>query len=441
MKSESALRVQLGPYWLWYRRDRDDWQICWLDRRAVRRRSTGIKGAGVTPPREAQAALGKHFLENQRPETGFQDPSELTIEEITRLWRRDHVAYLKAPERYDPSIATLARFFEREQARGTLRGAPTIADIRTGLVRAFIRFREQEGASPPTIARDLAALRGPVMWARNENMVASVPKVIVPEGSNRSREDVYTPEQIAALLERAAALPERRHLLLYMVISLSTLARSQAILELVAETQIKGDRIYFNAPGRQQTRKRRAVVPIAPTLRPWLEGITGKVIVYRAVIFEAARVCGGPDHFHHPTADVGRAFKSCLIEAGLKQPALDLCRPVLDEHGVPITLPPRLKLRENKPRPLMQGVGTPNTLRHSLHTFLASKGVPSAQVKTAAGHTTEDGCGDRYNHLRPEYLMEFVAGIEAFWSEVGRFTSVHLRYQSDTKGLVQHPGP
>ncbi len=47
-------------------------------------------------------------------------------------------------------------------------------------------------------------------------------------------------------------------------------------------------------------------------------------------------------------------------------------------------------------------------------------------------HATDAGTGDIYNHLRPEYLSDFVAGVESFWREVGRFTDAHLRYQRDT---------
>src|SRR3546814_15018376 len=46
--SDNAARVQLGPYWLEYRAERDDWSICWYDpeARTRRRRKTGVGGSG-----------------------------------------------------------------------------------------------------------------------------------------------------------------------------------------------------------------------------------------------------------------------------------------------------------------------------------------------------------------------------------------------------------
>jgi len=60
------------------------------------------------------------------------------------------------------------------------------------------------------------------------------------------------------------------------------------------------------------------------------------------------------------------------------------------------------------------------------------KGVPKAQIDTAAGHSTDRGTGDKYNHLRPDYLKEFIAAIECFWAEVDAFTNVHRRLAKGT---------
>src|SRR3546814_12576637 len=50
--SDNAARVQLGPYWLEYRAQRDDWSICWYDpgARTRRRRKTGLGGSGRPDP-------------------------------------------------------------------------------------------------------------------------------------------------------------------------------------------------------------------------------------------------------------------------------------------------------------------------------------------------------------------------------------------------------
>ena len=94
--------------------------------------------------------------------------------------------------------------------------------------------------------------------------------------------------------------------------------------------------------------------------------------------------------------------------------------------GVPTEAAAQLKALERENRELRQvNEILRKTLRHSIHTYLAARGVPKAQIDTAAGHSTDRGTGDEYNHLRPDYLKDFIAGIEAFWFEVDTHADVH----------------
>lgn len=220
-------------------------------------------------------------------------------------------------------------------------------------------------------------------------------------GKAQRRELEYSPRPVAALLDAAWSVPERRHVHLYMLINLSTRGRSEAILELDA-SQIRDGRIYFNAPGRQQTRKRRSIVPICPTLIPWLEEIDGKVIRYRAPTSAATQAAGGAEWFERDTLNIGRTFKACLIDAHKAAPGLGLAKEALDANGQVIMLPARKKLGETAGRPKLVGIGSPNTLRHTIHTWHQRQGVPQAQIDAAAGHSSERGSGANYTHLRPE---------------------------------------
>src|SRR3546814_3532331 len=69
---------------------------------------------------------------------------------------------------------------------------------------------------------------------------------------------------------------------------------------------------------------------------------------------------------------------------------------------------------------MWRGLGSPNTLRHTLHTYLQTVGVPQAQIDAAAGHGSERGSGRNYTHLRPEYLKDFIEAVEAYWREMDR---------------------
>ncbi|MEA3044523.1 MAG: hypothetical protein QOH47_2361 [Sphingomonadales bacterium] len=435
--AQAGQRFELGRFWLWYRPDRDDWNICWLDSRVVRRKATGVGGGGDYPPEGAREALADHWAADRAealkvaPAVALP-PGEVLVPDLVALWLEQHVAGLDAPERYLDSVAVWERFWSMLAADGLLPDPLTVSAITGPLVDRFIAFRGAEGAAPPTISRDIAALRGPIRWGLDNNRLAAAPKIKDVKGRKRIKALEWSPEQVAALLEAAAATPDRAHVHLYAMIMLSTHARSEAVLELNAETQIGRGQIDFLRPGEEQTRKRRAIVPICPTLAPWLAGVRGKVIRYRVPTSARTRADGGEEWFERPTSDIGNAFAGVLLAAHELRPDLGFARQMSDESGQLEWLPPRPKLGETTRRAKLRPIGTPNTLRHTIHTWHKRQGVPDAQIDAAAGHS-EEGTGASYTHLRPEYLREFIASTEAFWEAVGEFTDAHLRYPRDTK--------
>lgn len=353
----------------------------------------------------------------------------MAVATLIDIWLTDHVAEkTEAPIRYTTSVKHLLRFFEHERKLGHVSTTVMVSDVNKRFVDRFIRFRKGEGVGGWTINRDIKALRGALNHGWRNEMITSVPFVHDVETKDKAkpRDLVYTPERVAALLEAAASRPDRAHLFLYIMIALSTCGRSEAILEMEA-SQIRDGRIFFLADDRQQTKKRRSVVPIAPTLAPWLDGLKGKVILSRKPKAEKNWADPAvPEFFEYPCYDVGRSFESCLIEAGI-------CTEVYDKEGEQLFHPVRHKLGETAPRPKLKGLGTPNTLRHTIITEMHRRGVPEAQIDAAAGHVGE-GTGKRnYRHLRPDYLGELIAGVEAYWAEIGRYTTVHMRSQSGPK--------
>lgn len=421
-----AGRVELGAYWLEYRAERDDWSICWYDpaARTRRRRKTGIGGGERSdPPEAAREALARHYLEASKPAEP-QPKAAAIVTDLLARWLRDHVTRKADAARYAISVKHLLRFFEREQRLGRIIGGVTVADINKQLVDRFIAFRKAERIGGHTISRDLAALRGALNWSWREELIEATPFVKDVEARDKAkpRNLIYSMEEVAALLEAAWGRPERHHVFLYTMIALSTCGRSEAILDLHGH-QIDRGLIYFLDPDRDQTSKRRSIVPIAPTLAPWLEGISGKVIKYRAEIAEAKWAKPGvPEYFERDCYDLGNAFDACLVEAGIS-------RQLSDASGELKFHPPRRKLGETDPRPAMKGRGTPNTLRHTIITEMHRRGVDERQIDMAAGHAPI-GTGKRnYMHLRPDYLAEMIEAVETYWSEMRRYTTVHLRSQ------------
>lgn len=272
------------------------------------------------------------------------------------------------------------RWFERE-------GNPTVAELGPTKTKGYIRMRMAEGVKGETIHGEIAALGRALKWAVENDLIPYAPKLAKVEAKERSgpREIEYSPEQVAAILEVALARMDRRHVHLFAMIMLSCHARVEAVMELDA-AQIKGGLIYFNAPGRQQTRKKRAIVPVCPTLSPWLPD-EGKVIVCRQERKDGSI-------FARATYSIRTAWENVLIEAG-----------VTDSDG--------------------NAWGYPNALRHTCHTYLQTIGVPQAQIDAMAGHSGEQGSGRNYTHLRPEYLREAMQGVEEYWGNMDRLTRAH----------------
>lgn len=353
----------------------------------------------------------------------------MAVATLIDTWLVEHVAEkTEAPIRYTTSVKHLLRFFEHERKLGHVGTTVMVSDVNKRFVDRFIRFRKGEGVGGWTINRDLKALRGALNYGWRNEFVASVPFVHDVEAKDKAkaRDLVYTPERVAALLDAAASREDRKHVFLYIMIALSTCGRSEAILDLEA-SQIRDGLIYFLADDRQQTKKRRSIVPIAPTLAPWLEGVTGKVIVSRKPKMQRNWADPAvPEFFVYPCYDLGKSFEKCLVEAGI-------CREVFDDEGNQVFHSIRRRLGETEPRPKLKGLGTPNTLRHTAQTEMHRRGVPEAQIDAAAGHLGE-GTGKRnYRHLRPDYLADLIAAVEDFWAEVGRYTTVHMRSQSGPK--------
>jgi integrase len=248
-------------------------------------------------------------------------------------------------------------------------------------------------------------------------MIASVPFIPDVKSKAEPRELVYTIEQIAALLEAGWALEERQHIHMFTMIMLSTNARVEAVLQLDKSRQVRDGLIYFNAVGRDQTKKRRSVVPVCPTLASWLARYEGRVIQWQKRLIDP--VTGTPFFEYLATDSIKTSFKETLIAAGISQHASD-------PAGTKLWLPPRAKFGESEPRPKLLGLGSPNTLRHTITTEMHRRGVPDAQIETAAGHRGKGTNKRHYRHIRPEYLTDFIAGVEAFWSDVGKLTTVHL---------------
>jgi integrase len=226
-------------------------------------------------------------------------------------------------------------------------------------------------------------------WAWKHQRIERPPPFIadVPfhlRGGPRDR--VLLRNEVAAIVDACAGRPDREHVIRFIVIELGTAGRPQAVLEL-EHTNIDLERnlIDPNHPGRTYARKRRAIVPMAKAVRPWVVGIEGKLIKYRVPITNG-EPGQGPEFFERETKSIKTSWKAACEDAGVSG-------------------------------------ATPKTLRHTMLTWLAERGVPYEQRQILAGHSARGTTARHYEHLSPSYLKTAIEEVDVYFTELGKLTS------------------
>ncbi len=453
-RAAAARRIRIGEFYLDWRADRQRYCICWYDAgaRTRRRKLTDCgAGQGVEPPIAAQQALAAHFAGHARPAQA-QAPAEASVSAIFSRYLIEHCAGLRYADKDALAVQHFEEFLADQRRAGALPAHVCVRDINGRLIDGFIAAMRARGNVGETINRKLATIRAALNWAMRNELVTAAPyiKHAPAELLSGPRDLEWSPEQVAAILEAAWSDSARHHVHLFAITSLSTHARTDAVLEcdLAQQLRVMGDRQMINwlVPGDRLTRKRRSTVPVAPTLWQWLEGRTGKLIQYRVPIAERRWADPAvPEFVERPTWDIGNALARTVVAAGIAHPSLRLVRPRLDEAGNQVvrhfTRKDPATGRVPDPQPQWEPIArTPNTFRHTCHTYLQTMGVPQAQIDLAAGHVgAEKGSGRNYTHLRPEYLRELIQAVEAYWANMDTLTRVHRRTQCGPKIITLPP--
>jgi hypothetical protein len=432
--------------WLYWRAERQRYCIARYDRAAGSSRyvSTDIgAGDGIDPPSAAHEALAAAFAARARPAAPAA-PAEVSVSDVLRRYLAEHCAHVAAPERPAYAVMALEKYIAHQRRSGAVDGVLSVAQLGKTFVAGYATFRRSDGIADSTIKRELGTLRAATNWAADDEMIAVKPHIPKLLGAHRlktgRREIAYNLPQLAAILEAAWALQSRRHVHLFIIAMLASHARTEAILECDLDVQYRDGAIDWLGHDREQTKKRRAIVPVGPTFASWLKGRSGKLIRYQV---EKAKGTWAdsqtPEYIQRHTESMHSGFRACLIAAGEAHPSLNLRRPDLDANGNQ-----RARIKHIRDTSIAGGwraveaqlwlpVGSPNTIRHSIHTQLSRIGVPKGQIDAAAGHA-EQGTGQHYNHFNAHHdLKDFVAGTEQLFDELQRFTKVHLRTQDGPK--------
>jgi integrase len=222
--------------------------------------------------------------------------------------------------------------------------------------KEYALFRSAKGISNGTILRELGVMKAALKWHNpNTPAVFSMPKSPPP------RDRYLTKSEFKLLLEHV----ESPHIKTFLILAISTGARTSAILELTWDRVdfnrgliklSKGDDLHHN--------KRRATVPMTDTAKSTLEE------AYRGRLTDFVIEVGGK-----PIKSVKKGVARTAERANIK--------------GV-----------------------SPRVIRHTAAVWMAEAGIPMSEISQFLGHTNTKVTEQVYARYSPDYLRKAASALE-----------------------------
>jgi integrase len=225
--------------------------------------------------------------------------------------------------------------------------------------RLYWQRRRADGRGDGTILKEVVTLRAALRWAVKEQWIPAAPAIEAPPKPS-PRERFLSRAEADALL----AACQTPHLRLYVLLALHTAARTGAILDLEwRQVDFAARRISFRKPGRTETQKRRATVPINRTLLSALQAAALTRTTDHVIEYRGRRI-----------AKIRKAFERAVARAGIAY-----C--------------------------------TRHDLRRTAASWMVMAGVPLKKVAAMLGDT-EAMVETVYGKWAPDYLAEAAHALE-----------------------------
>jgi integrase len=228
-------------------------------------------------------------------------------------------------------------------------------DVNKDDCRNYARFRQRQGAALGTVKIELEYLRAclNLRFGRGNNRVWTPP-------SSAPRDRHLTKEDVDTLLAHVST----PHVRLFIILAITTGARMGAILELRwNQVDFKHRRIDFNPPGREQTNKRRPVVPLNERAYAALEeAVLGAMTDY-VVEWDGK-----------PLRSIKKAIRMASIRSGIA------C--------------------------------SPHVFRHTAAVWMAQGDVPMQMIAQFLGHTSTRVTERTYARYSPSFMKDAAAALE-----------------------------
>lgn len=396
MRRRPERESQLGDFWLSKDpKSPEVWCVTWYDKpaRQTRRSSTGERDL-----EKARITLAKWVL----LETDVKDerPDDVPLELVFDRYYEKHAKNLASAERARIALAKWKAWW----------AGKTIADLTLENQEKFLQHLMGEPVkrgsratkrSAGTVARDWGVGRSAILWAFKNHQIKSHPYVKLVTGGG-TRERVFTIEEAGKFFNAAA---KREHTWRYALLSFGFSPRPGTVLRITTKPEqvdLAHNRLNLLPPGEQQIpRKRKPILPIPVTLRPWLR----RWMQPEALVYKATRKGRSQVRLSHLITWHGKRLKKSratfdLIkhEAGLDDPTL-----------------------------------TPYVIRHTIATWMAELDVPDRQREIWLGHRAPGSATTaRYTHLKPSYLKDAAAAVDSFFEALAPLLERPVRI-----GIVQ----
>ncbi len=364
-------------YYLAKRPNSDAWCRCWFDPDT---RQTRFASLGTTDRAEAEMRLARWIVEHGPARD--ERPNDATIDAIMVRHMTQHVLPKKI--RSGNAVATSMAYWRHFYSGATL------SEVTPDRQRAFAAWLRSEGKADGYIRRIVADGKSAISHAWKRGELASVPYIdlsVAPEGEARDR--ILSLEEMAALWNAI----ESPHLRIYVLLSLGTMARPEAITDLTTRAvDWNSGTINLLPTGKKQNKKFRPIIPIVDTLKPMLKAIPpGHLVTYRG----------------RGIANIGTTFDKAVKRAGLAGTHVNRY-----------------------------------TLRHTIISEAAKRSADQTQVEKFAGHTTGSKTTARYIKFSPGYLSEAARAVETYFADLEAMLGGSLLDQLPTRAFelrVSHP--
>lgn len=228
-------------------------------------------------------------------------------------------------------------------------------DVNKDDCRDYAKLRQRQGAALGTVKIELEYLRAclNLRFGRGNNHVWTPP-------SSAPRDRYLTREEVDTLLAHVST----PHVRLFIILAIATGARMSAILELRwDQVDFKHGVINFNPAGREQTNKRRPVVPMTDRARQALEESARGAMTDYVIEWDG-----------NPVRSIKKAIRMAAVRSGIA------C--------------------------------SPHVFRHTAGVWMAQADVPMQKIAQFLGHTSTRVTERTYARYSPSFMKDAAAALE-----------------------------